>query len=243
MTIFEEKKARKTIILTESQYNFIIEQRDLLIESGILESTNIQDFISKAKKLLKRGVTITAILGAMSSCNFTPNEETQIKQALNNTNLNLLKNEPIELYKNDSKPSLTEPISNKWELISDTTTATVYNPTVGQCNNDVAHTANMFRLNLNNVNGQRVLAMERTMMKKNNIHYGDVVYVDDVGDLSGVYRVVDTMNKRFAGMDKVDILQQKRKYGKWDNAKVYKLRNSNDNEDYISLMEPSFKQI
>ena len=108
-----------------------------------------------------------------------------------------------------------------WKLVSDDTLATVYNAVPQQCNNDVVHTASMFKLNLADVLSQKVIAMERTFMQELGIKYGDVVYVQGTGQWDGPWQVQDTMNKRFAGMHKIDILVPRNiRHGKWENVKI-----------------------
>lgn len=108
-----------------------------------------------------------------------------------------------------------------WKLVSEDTLATVYNAVPQQCNNDVVHTASMFKLNLADVLSQKVIAMERTFMKELGIKYGDVVYVQGTGQWDGPWQVQDTMNKRFAGMHKIDILVPRNiRTGKWENVKI-----------------------
>lgn len=108
-----------------------------------------------------------------------------------------------------------------WKLVSDDTLATVYNAVPSQCNNDVVHTASMFKLNLANVLSQKVIAMERTFMKELGLKYGDVVYVEGTDKWDGPWQIQDTMNKRFAGMHKIDILVPRNiRTGKWNNVKI-----------------------
>jgi uncharacterized cupin superfamily protein len=108
-----------------------------------------------------------------------------------------------------------------WKLVSDDTLATVYNAVPQQCNGDVVHTASMFKLNLANVLSQRVIAMERTFMKELGLKYGDIVYVEGTEKWDGPWQIQDTMNKRFAGMHKIDILVPRNiRTGKWDGVKI-----------------------
>ena len=108
-----------------------------------------------------------------------------------------------------------------WKLVSDDTLATVYNAVPQQCNNDVVHTASMFKLNLSDVLSQRVIAMERTFMKELGLKYGDVVYIEGTHKWDGPWQIQDTMNKRFAGMHKIDILVPRDiRTGKWEGVKI-----------------------
>lgn len=109
-----------------------------------------------------------------------------------------------------------------WALVSDDVVATVYNAVLSQCNDDVAHTASMFPLNLDDIASNHVIAMERTMMAEYGIRYGDVVLVEGTSLYDGVWRVEDTMNRRFAGQHKIDILVPNYvRSGKWTGVKVY----------------------
>jgi len=84
----------------------------------------------------------------------------------------------------------------------------------------------MFKLNLEDPESHRIIAMERTMMKQYNLSYGDLVKIEGTEDRDGVYQIQDTMNKRFKGKHKIDILiNNDSEIGKWNNVKVYKLSN------------------
>jgi signal peptidase I len=97
----------------------------------------------------------------------------------------------------------------------------------------------MFRLDLYNVLSQRVIAMERTFMKELGLKYGDVVYIEGTGKYDGVWQIQDTMNKRFAGQHKIDILVPENvKYGQWENVKIYTLKDKTMTDTYRSKMAP-----
>ena len=109
----------------------------------------------------------------------------------------------------------------EWTAVSTTVTATVYHAVPQQCNDDCVHTASMFVIDPDNIESQRVLAMERTMMRRHGIRYGDIVRVDGAGDLDGLWRVEDTMNRRFAGQDRIDFLVPlSRSAGRWTDVTV-----------------------
>ena len=111
----------------------------------------------------------------------------------------------------------------QWVLISDKTTATVYNAVPSQCNEDCLHTASMYVINPETIEKDRILAMERTMMSQFGIAYGDSVRVEGAGKYDGVWQVQDTMNKRFRGQHKIDFLVPDNiRHGKWTAVKVYK---------------------
>ena len=111
-----------------------------------------------------------------------------------------------------------------WLLISASTTATVYNATPEQCGNHPTVTASGRRIE-GDVSELRILAMERTMMARHGIHYGDTVLVRGTGKYDGEWVVEDTMSARYAGQDKVDFLVPADvRLGKWENVEVYKKR-------------------
>lgn len=109
-----------------------------------------------------------------------------------------------------------------WLLISASTTATVYNAVPEQCNGTPTITASG-RIIAGDVEALRIIAMERTMMSKNGIHYGDTVLVKGTGKYDGEWVVEDTMGRRYAGQDKIDFLvPEDIKLGRWDNVEIYK---------------------
>lgn len=112
-----------------------------------------------------------------------------------------------------------------WILISACTTATVYNAVPEQTNAQPTVTASGLRIDPAQVAALRVLAMERTMMARHGIAYGDTVLVMGAGVYDGEWVVEDTMGARYAGQDKIDFLVPSDvRLGKWDNVEVYKKR-------------------
>lgn len=138
--------------------------------------------------------------------------------------------------------------ADQWALAADDVIVTVYNAVKGQCNNDPAHTASMFRLNLQDVASHKIMAMERTFMKELGLKYGDVVKLEGTykGLQDGIYQIQDTMNKRFAGKHKVDILVPNNvKFGgtaKGTTAKIYTLKNPDDTAVFKADMAPEFSK-
>lgn len=115
---------------------------------------------------------------------------------------------------------------NDWTLAADDVVATVYNATASQCNGNPLVTASRFRIDPDNIPSQRVIAMERTMMSRCGIRYGDVVRVSGTGTYDGLWRVEDTMNKRFAGQNRIDFLVPPEiRTGKWKGISVYTAAN------------------
>ncbi len=116
-----------------------------------------------------------------------------------------------------------EMTATKWQLVSKTTTATVYNAVAAQCNGDYLHTASMYTIVPEKIEQDRILAMERTMMSEFGIRYGDQVLIEGTGKYDGIWQVQDTMNKRFAGQHKIDLLVPNHiRHGKWHNVRIYK---------------------
>ena len=118
------------------------------------------------------------------------------------------------------------PSPPRWEVLCDDVTATVYHAVPGQCNADVAHTASMFTIDPETAGQYRIIAMERTMMAEFGISYGDVVRVEGAEAMDGLWRVEDTMNRRYANQHKIDFLVNPDiKTGKWTNVRVYRKTN------------------
>ena len=221
------------VILTESQLNQLIQEE--VNEANLLRSLlglNSPDkIVSKLVLALLLGtITFTAlpkIVGQLAQTN----------PAVENVDQNRLINKIKSIFTNvkNKEAQVTDKMETDaqeqaglwknnygtWKLVSDDTLATVYNAVPQQCNNDVVHTASMFKLNLANVLSQRVIAMERTFMKELGLKYGDVVYVEGTEKWDGPWQIQDTMNKRFAGMHKIDILVPRNiRTGKWDGVKI-----------------------
>ena len=136
----------------------------------------------------------------------------------------------------------------EWKMIADDVIVTVYNAVPAQCNADVRHTASMFKLDLKNPESHRIIAMERTMMAEYGLKYGDIVKIEGTynGVQDGVYQIQDTMNKRFAGQHKVDVLVSNNvKYGgtlKNAPAKVYVLNDKSAEDTYRLDMAPEYNK-
>lgn len=110
-----------------------------------------------------------------------------------------------------------------WILISTSTTATVYNAVTEQCGSNPTRTASGRKIDKNRIQELRILAMERTMMQRNGIHYGDTVRVEGAGKYDGLWVVEDTMSSRYAGQDRIDFLVPETiRTGLWRNVKIYK---------------------
>lgn len=244
----------KRIIITESQLNYLVES-ELLMES-IFEVESVYEFKQEIKKLVRHmliaGMSITAIYTMVNNyCdrNNIPEQAKQealsvIKKTPDNNNINVKTNntqpfQEIKIENNKNGVNL-----NDWKLADTKTIATVYNAVPAQCNGDFGNTASMFRLDLYNVLSHRIIAMERTFMSELGLKYGDVVYIEGTGKWDGVWQIQDTMNKRFVGQHKIDILVPENiKYGQWDNVNLYVLKDKNLTDSYKSNMaEPISKE-
>ena len=233
----------KQVILTESQFHTLIETQ-VIIES-IFEASSIREFKQEVRKLIRRmllaGMSIAAIITMINNYCDSHNIPEQTKAEV----LSIV--EELPAYNNISKPEVETPVIKDemadWKLVDNKTIATVYNAVPAQCNGDFGHTASMFRLNLYDILPQRVIAMERTFMSKLGLKYGDVVYIKGAGKYDGVWQIQDTMNKRFAGQHKIDILVPDNiRYGQWDNVELYVLKDKSKSYEYKSKMAPQISE-
>ena len=214
------------LLITESQLtelkNFQI-QEELTI--SLNEESGFNYWINKIKAALVAGVSTAVIIAAISKSNLNQQEKDELAK--------VVQTEMVGPEKRVVKPAT-------WKLLASDVTATVYHAVPSQCDNDVQHTASMFKLNLDDVASHRIIAMERTMMKEFGLKYGDVVKINGTGKYDGVWQIQDTMNKRFAGQHKIDLLvPQSAGLGIWKNVKVYKLADKSKAEHYLSQMQSS----
>ena len=86
-------------------------------------------------------------------------------------------------------------------------TATMYYPVVKQCDKDPLITAGMYKINPRKASQHKWIAMSRNLLKRwgGQFDYGDEVLITNAGKKSGVYKVADTMNKRY--VNRIDILE------------------------------------
>lgn len=215
------------IIITESQLKEVAEVQ-MLMES-IFEAESIDEFKKEVRKLVRRlllsGVAIASIYSIISNYCDKNNVSQEVKK------------QAIETVSEINNDTTTDIKKNDWKLVDSHTLATVYNAIPAQCNGDFGHTASMFTLNLDDVLSHRIIAMERTFMAKLGLKYGDIVKIEGTNGYDGVWQIQDTMNKRFRGEHKIDILVPNNiKYGQWDNVKIYKLTDPTLKGKYISNM-------
>ena len=86
-------------------------------------------------------------------------------------------------------------------------TATMYYPVVKQCDKDPLITAGMYKINPRKASQHKWIAMSRNLLKRwgGQFDYGDEVLITNAGKKSGIYKVADTMNKRY--VNRIDILE------------------------------------
>lgn len=223
---------QRNILITERQLNqFILKQ---MINEGTLKNLckrffkgceTVDDYYLQILKLICSGLMTASIAIAL----------------ITNGGTNLSKEETQKLAIEVAKAVP----QSEWKMVCTDAVVTVYNAVPSQCDNDVEHTASMFKLNLKDVASHKVVAVERTFMKELGLEYGDVIKIEGTykGKQDGVYQVQDTMNKRFAGQHKIDVLVPSDiKYGGTmpnQFAKVYILNDKNNTQKYLDLMTPS----
>lgn len=219
------------VILTESQIRTLVENQ-ILMESMFKNVRNFSDLLKIVKNLAFKGVLTASLI--TNICLYYQ--------------LNDAQKEQIQAVAEDATEMVDDTTNNKeskgpWQLVCGGAIATVYNAVAGQCNPDYGRTASMFRLNLKNPYSHRIIAIERTMMDKYGLEMGDVVYLEGVGKYDGVWQVQDKMNKRFAGQDKIDLLVNgNTKTGKWDNVKIYTLKDKSLTSQYKSELAPQLSK-
>ena len=220
----------RKVILTESQIRTLVENQ-ILMESMFRNVRNFSDLLKLVKNLAFKGVLTASLI--TNICLYYQLNDAQKEQ------IQAIAEESVEVVDNSSNNEEKGP----WELACGGAIATVYNAVAGQCNPDYGRTASMFRLNLKNPYSHRIIAIERTMMEKYGLQMGDVVYLEGVGKYDGVWQVQDKMNKKFAGQDKIDLLVNGDvKTGKWDNVKIYTLKDKSLTSQYKSELAPQLSK-
>ena len=220
----------RKVILTESQIRTLVENQ-ILMESMFKNVRNFSDLLKIVKNLAFKGVLTASLI--TNICLYYQLNDAQKEQ------IQAVAEESVEVVDNSSNNEEKGP----WELACGGAIATVYNAVAGQCNPDYGRTASMFRLNLKNPYSHRIIAIERTMMEKYGLQMGDVVYLEGVGKYDGVWQVQDKMNKKFAGQDKIDLLVNGDvKTGKWDNVKIYTLKDKSLTSQYKSELAPQLSK-
>ena len=227
----------KRIYLTESQFNAIMEQQMLNESFGsILEKV--------AAGILGVYVACAMVRGCKSLPEIQKQKMIQQIEAVAPQNNNLKDEDIAAQAISMPNDTLKKTKKSDWVCITNDAVVTVYNAVPSQCNNDVQHTASMFRLDLEKPESHRIVALERTFMQKHGIEFGDLIMIKGthMGRQDGVFQVQDLMNKRFAGMDKVDVLvDHNTKYGgtsKNETAQIFILKKGVDDAKYRQGMAP-----
>ena len=100
----------------------------------------------------------------------------------------------------------------------------MYYPVVKQCDKDPLITAGMYKINPKKASNHKWIAMSRNLLKRwgGPFDYGDLVSISKAGKKSGIYKVTDTMNKRY--VNRIDILETEGTPGyKFDDIVLCKL--------------------
>ena len=219
------------VILTESQIRTLVENQ-ILMESMFKNVRNFSDLLKIVKNLAFKGVLTASLI--TNICLYYQLNDAQKEQ------IQAVAEETTEVV---DGTTISEEDNSPWQLACGGAIATVYNAVAGQCNPDYGRTASMFRLNIKNPESHRIIAIERTMMDRYGLQMGDVVYLEGVGEYEGVWQVQDKMNKRFAGMDKIDLLVYGgTKTGKWNNVKIYTLKDKSLTSQYKSELAPQLSK-
>ncbi len=115
-------------------------------------------------------------------------------------------------------------IEQRTEQIVADVTATMYNAVEGQCDSDPLTTAGMYHIDPKHASDHKWVALSRDLLKRwgGKFDYGDTIRIENAGEKSGTYTVVDTMNPRFT--NKIDILETKgTPLYKFDNVRIIKI--------------------
>ena len=225
------------IYLTEQQLTSLICE-EALMESVFHKGMSFSEIVAAVKKLGRKGILTSSLI--MNIVLMFGLNEAQKKVLENEASIEQRIEDQRNACQFNQETGSWEKNPEAWQEVSNDALATVYNAVPGQCNNDVVHTASMFKLDLSNVLSQRVIAMERTFMRELGVKYGDVVYIEGTGKWDGPWQIQDTMNKRFAGMHKIDILVPSNiRSGKWNGVKISVPTSDKFKEDAKSMMAPS----
>lgn len=237
------------VYLTESQFKAVLTEERLawILQETLNESKTLDGLKQKILKALAMGVSVATIIMAISKLDISNDMKQELANVAKENTEQTVDTNKKEKKQDNEKACVFDKSTNTWKknpdawkLVANDALGTVYNAVPGQCNADVAHTASMFKLNLKNVLSQRVIAMERTFMAELGIKYGDIVYIEGTGKWDGPWQVQDTMNKRFAGMHKIDFLVPNNiKIGKWNGIQISLPTSNAFKTQALSLLAPS----
>lgn len=97
-------------------------------------------------------------------------------------------------------------------------TATIYHAVPEQTNADYLTTASLKKIDADNPQSHRWIAVSRDL-EKLGFTFGAKVCVQGAGEMDGIWYVEDRMNKRWT--KRIDFLvNEDMQYGKWDNVKI-----------------------
>lgn len=126
-----------------------------------------------------------------------------------------------------------------WILVAENVETTIYNAVPEQCGGNPSYTASSFKIKLNDVYSHKIIAMEKTFMKKLGLKFGDVIKIEGTGKWDGVWQIQDLMSSRFAGKKKIDLLVPSNiKTGYWKKVKLYCLKDKSKTNYYKNKMAP-----
>lgn len=228
---------RKRIYLTESQLTNVVISEAIQVGKN-RQLRPINEIIQRLVLLIMKGVVplMVVIQSIDAFQGMTNNEKEQIKTEV-------IKQVKFG-EKSDKKKIPTEKENNGMKYMCGDGIVTVYNAVPSQTNSDCFTTSSGFKIDPKNPGGHRLCALERTFQAEFGIKAGDIIYITGTygGKFDGPYQVQDLMNKRFAGMHKIDILvNYDIKYGgttKNKNATVYKVTDPKLIAKYKSEMKP-----
>ena len=99
-----------------------------------------------------------------------------------------------------------------------TVTATIYHATLKQTDSTPDRTATNFKINMNNPESHRIIAVSRDLEGK-GFTMNKLVVVSNAGKMNGLWVIRDRMNKRWT--NRIDFLvDETMKGGKWTNVKI-----------------------
>ena len=99
-----------------------------------------------------------------------------------------------------------------------TVTATIYHATIKQTDSTPDRTATNFKINMNNPESHRIIAVSRDLEAK-GFKMNSTVLISNAGDMDGLWIIRDRMNKRWT--NRIDFLvDETMKGGKWTNVKI-----------------------
>lgn len=178
------------IYLTETQILSLLEietQKKIIEES--FNGLNLKQAIDKIPSLLKKGLKIGVIISMLAGVYSLDDEQ---KRALEQMFKPSIEQSDVQ------SSQINEPKWAEKPSVNDVT-ATIYHAVPGQCNNDPAHTAWNFRLNMGDVLSHRIVAMTQTLRNELGVTKGDVIMVKGTGDENwdGPWQVYDKMSRDF----------------------------------------------